>query len=86
MKIDFTTIESLLEWLQGRDKKYEIYISRNESNVVAMPTVSTRPIKVGIAPFKEGIVPLTDRIKSKLPTMEGRIYVVDMVDYNIAER
>lgn len=86
MKIDFTTIESLIEWLEGRESRYEIYIAKEESNVVAMPTVSTRPIKVGVSPFKESITNTEDKIKKALPSMEGRIYIVDTVDYNIAER
>ena len=51
-----------------------------------MPTVSTRPIKVGVSPFKESITNTEDKIKKALPSMEGRIYIVDTVDYNIAER
>ncbi|MDD3474275.1 MAG: hypothetical protein PHP08_00045 [Candidatus Dojkabacteria bacterium] len=86
MKIEFTTIESLTEWLQGRESKYEIYIAKNEGNVVAMPTVSTRPIKVGVAPYKENINKVIEDIKRKIPNIEGRIFIVDTVDYNIAER
>ncbi len=86
MKFDFTTIESLLECLEGRETRYEIYIAKEENVVVAMPTVSTRPIKIGVSPFKEGVITIIDKIKKALPIMEGKIFIVDKVDYNIAER
>lgn len=86
MKIDFLTIGELLEWLKGRESKYELYIETETKNAVAMPTVSTRPIKVGVAPFKEGTNKTVEDIKKAIPNMEGRIFVVSQVDYHIAER
>lgn len=86
MKIDFLTIESLIEWLSEREAKYELYIETETKNVVAMPTVSTRPIKIGIAPFKENTVKTVEDIKKAIPNLEGRIFTVSQVDYHVAER
>lgn len=86
MKIEFTTTEELLEWLTGRESKYEMYIAKNTNELVAMPTVSTRPIRVGISPYKENVNILLEKIKKSLPSLEGKIYIVNTVDYNIAER
>ncbi len=86
MKIEFTSTAEMLEWLAGRESKYEIYIAKETNEIVAMPMVSTRPIKIGISPYKENINTISETIKKALPDLEGRLYIVNTVDYNIAER
>ena len=75
MKMDFATIDELLNWLMGRESRYEIYIAKQENTIVAMPTVSTRPIKVGICPYKESLNNTIEKIKKVLPDMEGKIFL-----------
>lgn len=83
MKIEFVTLEDILNWLMGREAKYEIYIVKESNNIVAMPTVSTRPVKVGVSPYKESINNTVDNIKKALPDIEGKIFIVQSIDYQV---
>ena len=82
MKINFETIESMLDWLKGKEEKYEVYITKLTNEVVATPNVSTRPVRIGTCKYKTSIKELQTKINNTLPNLKS-ISVVEEVDYQV---
>lgn len=80
-RIRFTDDQQFIDWLQNRNKnKYEFYSS--PERLVAVPTVSTRPVLYGILnKVDEG----NGDVKSAIRSLGyGPIY--EVTEYNFDER
>jgi len=81
MKIEFGTIEEFESWLVGKENKYELYVVKETSEVIATPLVSTRPIKIGVVKLNN--VSVMNFLKRKNLQKTMKIYMADSFDFQV---
>jgi len=81
MKIEFGTIKEFDDWLKGKETKYELYIVRETSEVVACPVVSTRPVKIGVLKLNEKN--FLEYSKKKETQEDIKVYLVNSFDFQV---
>ena len=81
MKIEFGSTKEFEDWITGKENKYELYIVRDTRQLIALPLVSTRPVKIGVAYLGEGEP--SEYLKKMELKRNIKVYLVEAIDFQV---